>query len=132
MYNNLLTVVSEGILTITINREAKLNALTIETIREIYDAIKSAESNDEVAGIIITGAGPKAFVAGADISEFANFTVEQGTKMAQNGHKVFNAIENSSKPIVAAVSFCMDGNAKQAFGSIGKRYRSGTGYCKSG
>ncbi len=115
MYNNLLTEVSEGILTITINRESKLNALTIETIREIYDAIKTAESNDEVAGIILTGAGPKAFVAGADISEFANFTVEQGTKMAQNGHKVFNAIENCSKPVVAAVNgFALGGGCELA------------------
>lgn len=115
MYNNLLTDINENILTITINREAKLNALNIETIREIYDAVNAAQSNDEVSGIIITGAGAKSFVAGADIAEFANFTVEQGTEMAQNGHKVFNAIENSSKPVVAAVNgFALGGGSELA------------------
>ena len=115
MYNNLLTEVSEGILTITINRESKLNALTIETIREIYDAVNNAQSNDEVAGIIITGAGPKAFVAGADISEFTGLTKDEAIVLAKRGQHVFLKIENSKKPIIAAVNgFALGGGCELA------------------
>jgi enoyl-CoA hydratase len=115
MYNNLLTQVQDGILTITINRETKLNALNIETLGEIKQAIAEAQTNADVAGIIITGAGPKAFVAGADISEFANFNQQQGTEMAANGHAIFNSIEHSKKPVIAAINgFALGGGCELA------------------
>lgn len=115
MYNNLLLQKNAGILTITINRESKLNALTIETIKEIKQAIGEAQSDEEVAGIIITGAGPKAFVAGADISEFANFNVSEGTEMAAHGHAAFNSIEHSKKPVIAAINgFALGGGCELA------------------
>ena len=60
--------------------------------------------NDEVKGVIITGAGEKSFVAGADISEFADFTPDQGKTMSENGHDTFDKIENYNKPVIAAVN----------------------------
>ncbi len=115
MYNNLLLQKTDGILTITINRESKLNALTIETIKEIKQAIAAAQTDAEVSGIILTGAGSKAFVAGADISEFAHFDVNQGTEMSAHGHAVFNAIEHSTKPVVAAINgFALGGGCELA------------------
>lgn len=103
-YNNLLVTVDNEVATITINRESKLNALNIETLREIKEAVKSFYNDRAVKGIIITGAGSKAFAAGADIEEFANFDVEQGTQMSEAGHSVLNTIEQSPKPVIAAVN----------------------------
>ncbi len=114
-FNNLLTNVENGILTITINRPQAMNALNIETIAELGKAIDEACSNKEIKGIIITGAGDKAFVAGADIAEFANFTSKEGKEMAQNGHDVFNKIENCPKPVIAAVNgFALGGGCELA------------------
>src|SRR5688500_8061162 len=104
MYNNILTTTEDAIFIITINREAKLNALNIETLQEIKTAVTTANADREVSGIIITGSGPKAFAAGADISEFAGFNVKQGTKMSADGHEVMNTIEQSGKPVIAAVN----------------------------
>ena len=73
-YNNILTATNEGILTITINRPDKLNALNYETIQEIGKAVDAGNADPLVSGMIITGAGEKAFVAGAYISEFAHFS----------------------------------------------------------
>ena len=103
-FENILAKTENGIFFLTINRPDKLNALNRKTIDEIGIAISEAEKNDEVKAIIITGAGQKAFVAGADISEFANLNIEQGKELARNGHKVFNSIENCSKPVIAAVN----------------------------
>ena len=75
-YNNLTYEIENRINIISINRPKKLNALNIETFSEIDNAIKSSVANSEVRIIIITGVGDKAFVAGADISEFVNFTME--------------------------------------------------------
>jgi enoyl-CoA hydratase len=115
MYNNILTANDNGIMTITINREPKLNALNIETLQEIKAAVTAANSDREVSGIIITGSGTRAFAAGADISEFTNFDVKQGTKMSADGHAVMNAVEQSGKPVIAAVNgFALGGGCELA------------------
>ncbi len=114
-YENILNDITDGILTITMNREAKMNALNIQTLQEIKAAVEAVQQNDEVKGIILTGAGQKAFAAGADIAEFAGFSVEQGTEMSRNGHAVMNAIENSVKPVIACVNgFALGGGCELA------------------
>ena len=88
-FENLLAELENGILTITINRPDKLNALNQQTVKEIGIAIKKAESNNSVKAIIITGSGQKSFVAGADINEFVGLSVEQGKALAQAGQDIF-------------------------------------------
>lgn len=112
-FENLLTTFENEILTITINRPDKLNALTRKTVEEIGLAIKKAEADNGVKAIIITGAGQKSFVAGADISEFVGLTVEQGKQLAQAGQNVFRSIETCSKPVIAAVNgFALGGGCE--------------------
>ncbi len=113
---NLLTSAEEGILTITINRPDKMNALNRETIGELGQTLQEAEENEEVKVIILTGAGEKAFVAGADISEFSDFSVEEGKQLSQDGHdKLFNKVEHLSKPVIAAVNgFALGGGLELA------------------
>jgi enoyl-CoA hydratase len=114
-YENLLYKTENGIATITVNRPDKLNALNKKTVEEIGSAIKLAETDSAVNAIIVTGAGPKSFVAGADISEFLGLTVEQGKALAQAGQNVFFAIENCTKPVVAAVNgFALGGGCELA------------------
>lgn len=114
-FENLLTKTENGIHTITINRPDKLNALNKKTVQEIGDAVKDAIAESAVKGIIITGAGPKSFVAGADISEFVGLSVEQGKAMAKAGQDVFKLIEESPKPIIAAVNgFALGGGCELA------------------
>ncbi len=115
-YQQILSEVKDQILYLTINRAQKLNALNKEVLSELADAISLAAHNDEVKGILITGAGEKAFVAGADISEFQNYTLEEGEELAKNGQSnVFNAIENSPKPVIAAVNgFALGGGLELA------------------
>ena len=104
-YNNLIYSIQDRVNTISINRPEKLNALNIETFSEIDHAIKSSVANSEVRLIIITGVGDKAFVAGADIKEFVNFTMEQGSELSESGHKILTeTIENCPKPIIAAIN----------------------------
>lgn len=114
-YTNLLTKVENGIYYLTINRPDKLNALNKLTVQEIGAAIKEAMADDAVKGIIITGSGPKSFVAGADISEFVGLSVEQGKAMAKAGQDVFKSIEECPKPVVAAVNgFALGGGCELA------------------
>ena len=104
-YNNLTYEIENRINIISINRPEKLNALNIETLSEIDNAIKLSVANDEVRIIIITGVGEKAFVAGADIKEFVNFTMEQGSELSESGHKILSeTIEGCPKPIIAAIN----------------------------
>lgn len=105
-----------SVLLITINRPDKLNALNKQTIEELHEALVEAENQDEIRAIILTGAGQKAFVAGADIAEFANFSVSEGKQLSSSGHfKIFNFIENFSKPIIAAVNgFALGGGLELA------------------
>jgi enoyl-CoA hydratase len=113
---NLLTEIRDNILYITINRESKLNALNKETLAELAEMVVYANKTDEVKGVLLTGAGEKAFVAGADISEFANYSTEQGEALARNGQvTVFDAIALSSKPFVAAINgFALGGGLELA------------------
>jgi enoyl-CoA hydratase len=101
----ILTQVQGKSLVLTINRPEKLNSLNRQTIEELHEVLAEAENNPEIRTIIITGSGNKAFVAGADISEFAHFTVEEGKQMSSLGHfKLFNFIENLQKPVLAAIN----------------------------
>ena len=114
-YNNILTSLEDNILVISINRESKLNALTIETLKEIKEAVDEAQTNDDVHGMILTGVGEKAFAAGADISEFAHFNTEQATRMSADGQDVMNSIENGNKIVIAAVNgFALGGGCELA------------------
>jgi enoyl-CoA hydratase len=97
--------ITNGILIITINRPDKMNALNRQTIEELHDTLAEAENGHDIRSVIITGSGKKAFVAGADIAEFANYSIEEGRQLSAIGHfKIFNFIENFSKPIIAAVN----------------------------
>lgn len=115
-YENILFEPNSGIATITVNRPNKLNALNRETIQELHDAIKTADEDKSIKVIIITGSGEKAFVAGADISEFANFSVKEGKKLAAKGQELlFDFIENLSTPVIAAVNgFALGGGLELA------------------
>lgn len=115
-YHNILLSHSNGLATITINRPSKLNALNSETIDELHDALEVCNTNDDVKVIVLTGSGEKAFVAGADISEFANFNVEEGAALAAEGqNKLFNYVENLSTPVIAAVNgFALGGGLELA------------------
>ncbi len=104
-FENVLTEITNSVLTITINRPSKLNALDLKTIEELHEALLQAENEKSVRVVVITGTGNKAFVAGADISEFSDFSIEEGKKMSSTGHfKLFNFIENYSKPVIAAIN----------------------------
>lgn len=104
-YQNIQTQLSEGINLITIDRPKKLNALNRETIEELHQVFADAELNDEVKVVILTGSGDRAFVAGADIAEFANFTAEQGQELAAEGQrKLFDFVADFSKPVIAAIN----------------------------
>ncbi len=118
-YTNLLTHQNESILWITINRPAQLNALNKQTIQELHDVIKAANSDSTVRVIALTGAGEKAFVAGADIKEFADFSPEEGKNLAKEGQEtLFDLIENSCKPVIAAVNgFALGGGLELAMAS---------------
>jgi len=116
MYTTLLTELSDHILTITINRPDKLNALNKTVIEELGRALEEVHTNPAIKSAIITGSGPKAFVAGADISEFTALDAKGGKALAQKGQEfVFNKIENSPKPIIAAVNgFALGGGCELA------------------
>ena len=115
-YDNILVKVDKEITTITINRPNKLNALNRDTIQELHDALDAANTDKSTKVIIITGSGEKAFVAGADISEFANFDVENGRKLASKGQELlFDFVENLSTPVIAAVNgFALGGGLELA------------------
>lgn len=115
-FENILVTSENGIGQITINRPSKLNALNVATIQDLHSAIESLENNEEIKVVILTGEGEKAFVAGADISEFADFSVEEGAKLAAQGQELlFDFIENLRKPVIAAVNgFALGGGLELA------------------
>lgn len=115
-YENLLIAIENKIALVTLNRPTKLNALNKDTLAELHAAFSDLEKDDTVQVIILTGSGEKAFVAGADIAEFANFSAQEGTQLAAEGHqKVFDHIENLKKPVIAAVNgFALGGGLELA------------------
>lgn len=114
-YQTILTSLENNILTITINRPDKMNALNKSVIAELSNAIEEVYQNNEIKAAIITGSGNKAFVAGADISEFQNLDNDAAKKLAQVGQDLFFRIEHSPKPIVAAVNgFALGGGCELA------------------
>jgi enoyl-CoA hydratase len=115
-YNTILSDFSDGVTTITINRPTKLNALNRATILELHTAFKVAESDFDTKVIIITGSGEKAFVAGADISEFADFDENEGFSLSKEGQELlFDFIENLATPVIAAINgFALGGGLELA------------------
>lgn len=115
-YQQILAELKEQIYYITINRPQKLNALNKEVLAELAHAIAFASESKAVRAVLITGAGEKAFVAGADISEFQNYNLEEGKQLAKTGHEnVFNAIETCTKPVLAAINgFALGGGLELA------------------
>lgn len=115
----ILQQADQGILTLTIHRPEALNALNAQVIQELANAIENAQHDAQIKIIILTGSGDKAFVAGADIKEFADFNSEQGRKLAQHGQEtLFNRIERSAKPVIAAINgFALGGGLELALAS---------------
>jgi len=115
MYKTLLTEIETGIFIITINRPDKLNALNKDVFNDLDKVTDEIYQNREIKSAIITGAGSKAFVAGADISEFLTLDASQASQLSTRGHRVFDKIEDSPKPIVAAVNgFALGGGCELA------------------
>ena len=113
---NVQLTVADGIATLVINRPKQLNALNKQTLSEINEAFESMRENDAVKVVVMTGSGEKAFVAGADIKEFADFSGVEGSELAKTGHlTVFNVIEEFSKPVIAAINgFALGGGLELA------------------
>ena len=119
MYNNILSEQKGQIAYVTINRPKQMNALNKETIEELNKAFTSLDADSSVGVIILTGSGDKAFVAGADIKEFADFSIAQGGKLAQSGQEIlFDVIENLSTPVITAINgFALGGGLELAMAS---------------
>lgn len=119
MYNNILTEQKGNILLIMINRPKQLNALNKETIAELNLALTAGNEDEATKVVILTGSGEKSFVAGADIKEFANFSIAQGGELAQKGQEIlFSYIENMTTPVIAAVNgFALGGGLELAMAS---------------
>jgi len=118
-YENIISEIEGGIQTITINRPKQLNALNSATIAELSSAFKAGEANAEVRCIIVTGSGEKAFVAGADIKEFAAYSIEEGKELSARGHQtLFDLVEKLHTPVIAAVNgFALGGGLELAMSS---------------
>jgi len=116
IFENILVQKTIALAQITINRPKKLNALNKSTIYELHKAFDALESDVNIKAIILTGSGEKAFVAGADISEFAHFTTEEGATLAREGQEIlFNFIENLATPVIAAINgFALGGGLELA------------------
>jgi len=115
-YENILVETKGALMNITINRPKQLNALNGATIAELSHAFTAGEADGTVHVIIITGAGDKAFVAGADIKEFAEFNVDQGKELSRSGHQtLFDLVENLKTPVIAAINgYCLGGGLELA------------------
>ena len=115
MYSTILTNLENHIFTITINRPDKLNALNQTVLNELSSAMDKANSDVQIKAAIITGAGEKAFVAGADIAEFVGVKDDKGASLSKKGQDIFFKIENCPKPVVAAVNgFALGGGCELA------------------
>jgi len=115
MYTTILTNLENGIFTITINRPEKLNALNKDVFNDIDNAMSEVYSNPDIKTVIITGAGSKAFAAGADIAEFSSYSKTEAMALSERGQAVFSKIENCPKPVIAAVNgFALGGGCELA------------------
>lgn len=115
MYQTLLTSLDNGIFTITINRPDKLNALNKQVMADLQAVMHEVEDNAAIKAVILTGAGQKGFVAGADISEFIGLNSGEGMDLARRGQEIFFRIENCSKPVIAAINgFALGGGCELA------------------
>jgi len=115
MYQTLLTENNNGVLLVTINRPDKLNALNKQVFDDLDRVMDEVYTDGSIKTVIITGAGEKAFVAGADIAEFSSFNKEQATALSKRGQEVFFKIENAPKPVIAAVNgFALGGGCELA------------------
>ncbi len=102
---NVLLEINDAVAVVTVNRPSQLNALNSATIDELSTVLDDLRANSAVRAVVMTGAGEKAFVAGADIKEFAHFSVEEGRRLSAEGHaKLFNKVENLNKPVIAAIN----------------------------
>lgn len=115
-YLNLATDLNDRILTVTLDRESKLNALNRETMLELKDVFEYVQDHPKkIGGVILTGAGEKAFAAGADISEFTGINEMSARKFAEEGQEIFQTIENSHTPVIALVNgFALGGGCELA------------------
>jgi enoyl-CoA hydratase len=114
-YTTLAFDVRDRVAIITVNRPEKLNALNDETIAELGEAIDVVGRRDDIGGAILTGAGAKAFVAGADIAELATQGALDGRARARQGQEIFSRFERSTKPVIAAVNgFALGGGCELA------------------
>jgi len=114
-YENLLYEVKDGITRITFNRPTVLNALNRKTIEELGDCLNAARKDDSVRVLILTGAGEKAFIAGADINELAKQTPVQGKEFSLYGQEVIHRLETMGKPSIAAINgFALGGGCELA------------------
>jgi len=114
-YNNLLVELKNTTLVITINREKSLNSLSIETTKELQDVFDSYEENDSIRCVIVTGAGNKAFVAGADIAELSQLEAKSGQKFSKRGLKLMQSIQDFPWPVIAAINgYALGGGSELA------------------
>jgi enoyl-CoA hydratase len=118
-YQNILLSIENQVAIITINRPKQLNALNTQTIKELNECFIYCSKNLDVRVIIITGSSDKAFVAGADIKEFADFSIEQGKELSKKGHEsLFNLVEDLDIPVIAAINgFALGGGLELAMAS---------------
>ncbi|PIV80683.1 crotonase, partial [bacterium CG17_big_fil_post_rev_8_21_14_2_50_64_8] len=103
-FTNLLLECAEGIATVTVNRPDKLNALNRATVAELSACFSALAGDETVRVVLLTGAGEKAFVAGADISELADLRADQAERYALDGQRLMDLIENLGKPVIALVN----------------------------
>ena len=112
-YNNILFTVEEGIATITFNRPKALNAMNSETMSELFDVTGVCKNDENVKVLILTGAGEKAFVAGADISEMQDMRPAAALSFMEMGNETLRLLETMSKPSIAAVNgYALGGGAE--------------------
>lgn len=114
-FENILFEIEGKIAKITINRPQFLNALNKKTFEDLESAMQEVYNNFDIKGVIITGSGEKSFIAGADIKEFSDFSPAQGEELSTNGQRIFKIIEDSPKPVIAAINgFALGGGLELA------------------
>jgi len=129
-YQNLTCEIADGVATVTVNRPDKLNALNRATVAELQACCSSLADDAEVRAVVLTGAGEKAFVAGADISELANLSAPEAERYATAGHALMWRLENLGKPVIAAINgFALGGGLELALACT---FRYAAGHAKLG